>query len=150
MFVERPTGTIWEHEHGPRGDDELNVIVGGHNYGWPAATFGINYHGTTISRYTERPGMDSPIVLWTPSISPSGLIRYSGDRFPAWSGNVFLGALSGMNLRRLELRDGHVTHEETIQVTAHAERIRDVRQGPDGFLYVLTDGHTLLRLELAA
>jgi glucose/arabinose dehydrogenase len=146
LFVDPSTGTIWEHEHGPRGGDELNVIVRGHNYGWPAITWGVNYDLTIISTSTARGGMDQPVVHWTPSIAPSGLTVYSGDRFPAWRGNVFLGALNGLNLRRLELRNGRVTHEEAL-VLQRPRRIRDVRQGPDGLLYVLTDGGALLRLE---
>jgi glucose/arabinose dehydrogenase len=145
LFVDA-TGTIWEHEHGPRGGDELNIIARGHNYGWPAITFGINYNGTMISKDTARAGMDQPLVHWTPSISPSGLTIYTGDRFPAWRGNVFLGALSGLNVRRLEVTNGRVTHEETLN-TGRAQRIRDVRQGPDGLLYVLTDFGSLLRVE---
>ncbi len=148
LFVEPSTGVIWEHEHGPRGGDELNRIARGHNYGWPAITFGINYDGTTISSDTARNGMDQPIVHWTPSISPSGLTIYSGDRFPAWRDHAFLGALSGQHLRRLELRKGRVTHEEKLLGGLY-ERIRDVRQGPDGSLYVLTDARALLRLEPA-
>jgi aldose sugar dehydrogenase len=148
LFVDPLTGTIWEHEHGPRGGDELNVIARGHNYGWPAITYGINYNGTIVSKDTVRKGMDQPIVHWTPSISPSGLTIYSGDRFPAWRGNVFLGALSGLDLRRLELQNGRVTHQEVIRVVARGtRRIRDVRQGPDGLRYVLTDSDALLRLE---
>jgi glucose/arabinose dehydrogenase len=150
LFVDPSTGTIWEHEHGPRGGDELNIIARGHNYGWPAITYGINYNGTTISKYTARDGMEQPIVHWTPSISPSGLIIYSGDRFPAWRGNVFLGALSGLDLRRLELQDDRVRHQEILQLLARGgRRIRDVRQGPDGLLYVLTEAGALLRLEPA-
>src|SRR5262249_25054677 len=118
LFVEPSTGTIWEHEHGPMGGDELNVIARGHNYGWPAITFGVNYNGTTISKDTARSGMDQPVVQWTPSISPSGLTIYAGDRFPAWRGNVFLGALSGQHLRRLELRDGRVPHEMELLARA--------------------------------
>jgi glucose/arabinose dehydrogenase len=148
LFVDPSTGTIWEHEHGPRGGDELNIIARGHNYGWPAITFGINYNGTPIAKYTARKGMDQPLVHWTPSISPSGLTIYSGDRFPAWHGNVFLGALGGLHLRRLELRDGRVTHEEVLLAGLN-RRIRDVRLGPDGCLYVLTDSRALLRLEPA-
>jgi glucose/arabinose dehydrogenase len=158
LFVESSTGTIWEHEHGPRGGDELNIIARGHNYGWPAITYGINYDGTTISKDTARDGMDQPVVHWTPSIAPSGLTIYSGDRFPAWRGNAFLGALAGLHLRRLELQNGHVTHQEALVPLARSpqlplarspERIRDVRQGPDGLLYLLTDAGALLRLEPA-
>jgi hypothetical protein len=136
LFVDPATGTIWEHEHGPQGGDELNIIARGHNYGWPAITFGINYNRTMISKDTARAGMDQPVAYWVPSISPSGLTVYSGDRFPAWRGNVFLGALSGLDLRRLEVRDGHVTHQESMPLTPSRRRIRDVRQGPDGLLYV--------------
>jgi glucose/arabinose dehydrogenase len=150
LFVDSSTGTIWEHEHGPRGGDELNIIARGHNYGWPAITYGINYNGTTISKDSERDGLDQPIVHWTPSISPSGLTIYSGDRFPAWRGHLFLGALSGLDLRRLEVQNGRVTHQEVLQLVARGpRRIRDVRQSPDGLLYVLTDAGTLLRLEPA-
>jgi aldose sugar dehydrogenase len=150
LFVDPSTGTIWEHEHGPRGGDELNIIVRGHNYGWPAITYGVNYNGTIVSKDTARKGMDQPIVHWTPSISPSGLIIYSGDRFQAWRGNVFLGALSGLDLRRLELHGGRVTHQEVLQLLARGpRRIRDVRQGPDGLLYVLTEAGALLRVEPA-
>jgi glucose/arabinose dehydrogenase len=158
LFVESSTGTIWEHEHGPRGGDELNIIARGHNYGWPAITYGINYDGTTISKDTARDGMDQPVVHWTPSIAPSGLTIYSGDRFPAWRGNAFLGALAGLHLRRLELQNGHVTHQEALVPLARSpqlplarspQRIRDVRQGPDGLLYLLTDAGALLRLEPA-
>jgi glucose/arabinose dehydrogenase len=156
LFVEPSTGTIWEHEHGPRGGDELNIIARGHNYGWPAITYGVNYDGTTISKDTARDGMDQPLVHWTPSIAPSGLTIYSGDRFPAWRGNAFLGALAGLHLRRLELQNGHVTHQEALVPLARSpqlplarspQRIRDVRQGPDGLLYLLTDAGALLRLE---
>jgi glucose/arabinose dehydrogenase len=146
LFVD-PNGTIWEHEHGPRGGDELNIIARGHNYGFPAITFGINYNGTPISNETARSGMDQPVVQWTPSISPSGLTIYSGSRFPSWRGNAFLGALSGAHLRRLVIQDGQVTHQEAIGSRQLTKRIRDVRQGPDGFLYVLTEQGSMLRLE---
>jgi glucose/arabinose dehydrogenase len=149
LFIEPTTGKIWEHEHGPRGGDELNVIARGHNYGWPTITFGINYNGTIISRESAREGMDQPVTYWVPSISPSGLTVYAGDRFPAWRGNVFLGALSGLDLRRLEVVNGRVTHQETMALTGGARRIRDVRLGPDGLLYVLTEFGALLRLEPA-
>jgi aldose sugar dehydrogenase len=149
LFIDPATGTIWEHEHGPRGGDELNIIERGHNYGWPAITYGINYNGTIISKDTARQGMDQPVTYWVPSISPSGLTIYSGDRFSAWRGNVFLGALSGLDLRRLEIVNRHVIHQETIVLSGGPRRIRDVRQGPDGLLYVLTEFGALLRLEPA-
>ena len=149
LFIEPATGTIWEHEHGPRGGDELNVIAAGHNYGWPSITFGTNYDGTIISKNTARSGMDQPIVHWTPSISPSGLTMYTGDRFLSWRGNLFLGALSGAHLRRLVVQDGRVTHQEVLGSRMLTTRIRDVRQGPEGLLYVLTDRGALLRIEPA-
>jgi glucose/arabinose dehydrogenase len=139
LFVDRTTGTIWENEHGPLGGDELNIIAAGHNYGWPAITYGRNYNGTVISNDTARPGMDQPIAYWVPSISPSGLTVYHGDRFPAWRGNVFMGALSGAQVRRLVIEGGTVVHQEAIRVPPLRTRIRDVREGPDGCLYVLTD-----------
>jgi aldose sugar dehydrogenase len=148
LYMDSSSGTIWEHEHGPRGGDELNVIARGHNYGRPAITFGVNYNGTTISTDTARNRMDQPIAHWTPSISPSGLTLYSGDRFPEWRGNLFLGTLSGQHLRRLELKEGRVTHQEAL-LLPRPRRIRDVREGPDGLLYVLTDSGALLRLEPA-
>jgi aldose sugar dehydrogenase len=150
LFVDPSTGTLWENEHGPRGGDELNIIVRGHNYGWPVITFGTNYDGSTISKITARAGMDQPVVHWTPSIAPSGLTVYSGHSFPEWRGHLFLGALGGLNLRRIELKDGgDVAHEEVLQVTTGRQRIRDVRQGPDGLLYVLTESGALLRMEAA-
>jgi glucose/arabinose dehydrogenase len=148
LWIDRSTGIIWEHEYGPRGGDELNIIAAGHNYGWPAITYGINYDGTTISKDTARPGMDQPVVHWTPSISPSGLTIYSGQRFPEWRGNVFLGALGARHLRRLELQRGRVVHQEQLLGELN-HRIRDVRAGSDGLLYVLTESGALLRLEPA-
>jgi glucose/arabinose dehydrogenase len=150
LFVEPSTGVIWEHEHGPRGGDELNIITRGHNYGWPSITYGINYDGTAISDSTERDGMDQPLVHWEPSIAPSGLTVYSGDRFPAWRGNVFLGALAGRHLRRLEVENGHVRHQEVLLNQRRPQRVRDVRQGPEGDLYVLTEEGMLIRLEPAS
>ena len=147
LFVDRTTGTIWENEHGPLGGDELNILLPGRNYGWPLITYGKNYNGTTISNETSRKGMEQPLAYWVPSISPSGLTVYTGDMFPGWRGNVFIGALSGAHLRRIVVERQKVVHEEALTVRPLRTRIRDVRQGPDGCLYVLTERGALLRVE---
>ena len=149
LFVDFPTGTIWECEHGPRGGDEVNILLPGHNYGWPAITYGVNYDGTTISNEVAHEGMDQPVVQWTPSISPSGLTVYTGDKFPEWRGNVFAGMLSGAHLRRIVVEGGKAVHQEALMANLY-RRVRDVRQGPDGFLYVLIESGTLLRIEPAS
>jgi glucose/arabinose dehydrogenase len=139
---------VWLHEHGPKGGDEINILKSGANYGWPEVTFGISYWGLEISDKTTAPGMEDPILQWTPSIAPSGMAFYTGDKFPAWNGDLFVGALAGKHLRRLEL-DGEVVMEQEELLKDRNERIRDVRMGPDGYLYVLTDESNgkLLRLE---
>jgi glucose/arabinose dehydrogenase len=147
LFVDRESGTMWEHEFGPLGGDELNILLAGHNYGWPLITYGKNYDGTNISIETAREGLDQPVAYWVPSISPSGLTVYRGDRFPAWRGNIFLGALSGTHLRRLVIDNGKVAHQEEIRIPPLRTRVRDVREGPDGLLYVLTERGALRRLE---
>lgn len=146
----RETGGIWAVEHGPRGGDELNLIERGVNYGWPVITYGKAYSGLSIGEGTEKPGMAQPARYWVPSISPSGLTFYDGEAFPKWRGSLFLGALSGQALVRLTLDGERVTGEERL-LEALDERIRDVRQGPDGLLYLLTDDDDgrLLRLEPA-
>lgn len=134
-----PNGTdIWINEHGPKGGDEINILKAGANYGWPAVTFGISYWGMKISDKTTDPAMEDPILQWTPSIAPSGMAFYTGDKYPEWKGNLFVGALAHRHLRRLELDGQKVTHQEELLKDLDA-RIRDVRQGPDGYLYVLTD-----------
>ena len=142
------TGRIWEVEHGPRGGDEVNVIEAGVNYGWPVITYGTSYAGFPIGEGSEKPGMAQPAAYWVPSISPSGMAFYTGAAFPAWRGNLFVGALSGELLVRLELDGERVVREERL-LEELGQRIRDVRQGPDGFLYLLTDAPdgALLRLE---
>lgn len=132
-------GTVWLHEHGPRGGDELNRIVAGANYGWPAVTYGIDYSGAIISPHTALPGMTQPEHYWVPSIAPSGLAVYAGDMFPEWRGDLFVGALVDHEVRRLTVRDGAVGAEEAL-FTELAVRIRDVRVGPEGALYIVTNG----------
>jgi len=145
------TGAIWAHEHGPQGGDELNVIRPGLNYGWPVITYGRNYViGTKIGEGTAKAGMVQPVVYWVPSIGPSGMAFYQGDQFAAWRGNLFVGALRDQMLLRLELDGERVIAQERL-LEGKLGRIRDVRAGPDGFLYLLTDSPNgrLLRLEPA-
>jgi glucose/arabinose dehydrogenase len=132
------TGKLWEQEHGPRGGDEVNVIEKGKNYGWPVIGYGIDYSGAKIHESTHKAGMEQPLKYWVPSIAPSGMAFYRGDLFPAWKGNLFVGALAGEMLVRLTIDGESVTGEERL-LHGLRERIRDVRNGPDGALYLLTD-----------
>jgi glucose/arabinose dehydrogenase len=143
------TGALWMHEHGPQGGDEINIARAGANYGWPVITHGRNYvTGTKIGEGTAKPGMEQPIHRWTPSIAPSGMAFYAGERFPGWRGNLFVGALAGQMLVRLELDGERVVKEERLLENA-VGRIRDVRVGPDGLIYLLTDSPEgrIVRLE---
>lgn len=133
------TGALWEIEHGPRGGDEINLPEPGKNYGWPLVSCGVNYDGTPVGTgKREAPGMENPIYQWTPVIAPSGMAFYTGDSFPQWKGNLFVGGLRAGALVRLELDGAKVTHEERL-LKDLGMRIRDVAQGPDGALYVVTD-----------
>jgi aldose sugar dehydrogenase len=132
------TGQLWTIEHGARGGDEVNTPRAGLNYGWPVITYGIDYSGLKIGEGRTKPGMEQPVFYWDPSIAPSGAAFYTGEAFPAWKGSLFTGALAGQMLVRLSLDGEKVTGEERL-LTNLQERIRDVRQGPDGFLYLLTD-----------
>lgn len=142
------SGALWEVEHGPRGGDEVNLIRPGRNYGWPVITYGEEYSGRQVGQgLTEKPGLEQPLLYWVPSISPSGMTFHTGAAFPAWQGNLFVGSLSQQHLRRIVLQDGRpVRQEALLQELGH--RIRDVRQGPDGLLYLLVDSPDapLLRL----
>lgn len=142
------TGEIWFHEHGPLGGDELNILKKGANYGWPVVTYGIDYSGEIISNKTSAPGIESPLLYWTPCIAPSGMTFYTGNRLPEWKGNLFVGSLVQQHLRRLVL-DGNTVVSQENMFSELQERIRDVRQGPDGYLYLLTDNDNgrLLRIE---
>ncbi len=146
------TGALWTHEHGPQGGDEVNVIRAGANYGWPVITYGANYDtGTKIGEGTAKPGMAQPLYYWVPSIAPSGMAFYSGDKFPRWRGDLFVGALKDQMLVRLRLDGEKVTREERL-LKGRLGRIRDVRVGPDGCIYLLTDERNgvLARLEPAS
>ena len=138
LAIHPATGAIWIHEHGPRGGDEINVLRGGGNYGWPVVTHGREYAGGSIGVGTEAPGMEPPLLHWTPSIAPSGMAFYTGTGFPRWRGDLFVGALAGRHLRRVVLRRGAVVAQEVL-LEDRLGRIRDVRQGPDGRLWLLTD-----------
>jgi glucose/arabinose dehydrogenase len=132
------TGELWADEHGPQGGDELNRIEAGRNYGWPVIGFGVNYTtGTAIHAGTHRQGMEQPAHVWVPSIGISGLMFYTGDRFPEWRGNAFVGGMGGERLVRLTLDGQRVTGAENL--VERMGRIRDVRQGPDGYIYLVTD-----------
>jgi glucose/arabinose dehydrogenase len=132
------SGRLWEHEHGPRGGDEVNIIDKGKNYGWPVVGYGIDYSGAKIHESTHKEGMEQPVWYWVPSIAPSGMAFYTGSLFPSWRGNLFAGALAGQILVRLSLEGEKVLTQERLLAQLH-ERIRDVRQGPDGALWLATD-----------
>lgn len=129
---------LYSHEHGPRGGDELNLIEPGNNYGWPLITFGVDYTGAQISPYTELPGLQQPLLHWTPSVAPSSLTQYRGALFPEWQGDLFASTLAERSVRRIRLENGKLAGEEVLFEELD-ERIRDVRGGPDGALYLLTD-----------
>ena len=138
LAIHPETGDVWITEHGPQGGDELNLIRPGLNYGWPVVGYGVNYgSGTAIHEGTRRDGMESPVHFWVPSIATSGLLIYTGDKFPEWRGNFFAGGLAGQQLARLTMDGQRVEIEETL---VHGlGRIRDVRQGPDGYIYLAID-----------
>ena len=143
------TGVLWTHEHGPQGGDEINVMRPGVNYGWPVITYGANYGtGTRIGEGTQKSGMQQPLHYWVPSIAPSGMAFYTGDKFERWKGDLFVGALRDQMLVRVKLEGEKVVSEERL-LKGVLGRIRDVRAGPDGFLYLLTDESNgkLVRLE---
>jgi aldose sugar dehydrogenase len=147
VAIEPNSGAVWSVEHGPRGGDEVNVLRAGANYGWPVISLGKEYaSGKQVGEGTSKPGMESPHYYYVPSIATSGMTFYTGEAFPNWRGNLFIGALSLTHINRLEISDGKVTHEERI-LNSFNKRIRDVEQGTDGFLYVLTDDGQLLQLK---
>jgi glucose/arabinose dehydrogenase len=158
LAIHPETGLLWENENGPNGGDELNVILAGHNYGWPAVSYGRNYPGPRVSDHAWQEGMEEPLVVWLPSIGISGLTIYSGDRFPAWKGNAFVGSMrvGELNytghLQRIVFNAKFEELRRESLLTDLRQRIRDVRQGPDGLLYLLTDEDdgALLRIEPAS
>jgi glucose/arabinose dehydrogenase len=146
LTVHPVTGQLWEIEHGARGGDELNKIEPGKNYGWPVITHGIDYPGTAVGEgIVQKEGMEQPRYYWDPVIAPSGITFYNGNLFPQWKGNVLVGALRGKMLDRLTLEGDKVVAEEPLLVDMQS-RIRDVRVGPEGAVYVITDDGKLLRI----
>lgn len=155
LMLHPVTGEMWQHENGPNGGDEVNILVPGGNYGWPDVSFGREYSGNRISEYPTREGLESPLLVWLPAIAASGMTLYTGDRFPAWQGNLFVGSLrqGGINgtghLQRIVFNEENEELRRESLLTDLRQRIRDVRQGPDGLLYLLTDEEqgALLRIE---
>ncbi len=137
MDLHPETGELWEHEHGPRGGDEINIIKAGNNYGWPEISFGINYDGTSFTDDTAKAGMEQPEWYWDPSIAPSGMTFVTSDKFPEWKGDLLVGSLKFGYVMHVDLEDGKVVGEE--KVFEDAGRVRDVRQGPDGNIYIATE-----------
>jgi glucose/arabinose dehydrogenase len=151
LAIHPETGDIWMTEHGPQGGDELNLVLPGRNYGWPIIGYGVNYGGARIHASTERAGLEQPAHYWVPSIATSGLMIYTGDRFPQWRGNLFAGGMVGEHIARLTMDGRRVASVENL--LQGRGRVRDIRQGPDGLIYVALDegsGATLLRLEPAS
>lgn len=142
------SNVLWTHEHGAKGGDEVNIPQAGKNYGWPIITYGVDYSGLPIGEGSAKEGLEQPIYYWRPSIAPSGMAFYSGDKYPGWTGDLFVGALAGRHLARLDVEGDRIVGEEKL-LTGLDARIRDVRAGPDGFLYVLTDESdgALIRLQ---
>ena len=142
MTLHPTTGEIWTHEHGPKGGDEVNILSKGANYGWPLASFGINYNGQIITKDTFVEGTQLPLYYWVPSIAPCGMDFYYSDSIPQWKGNLFLGALAGKHLNMLTIKENRVVSEERL--LQNMARFRAVRQGPDGALYILTEAPGML------
>ena len=146
LVIDKKTSIIFSAEHGPRGGDELNIIEKGKNYGWPEITYGINYIGTKITKYTHKEGMEQPITHWTPSIAVCGIDFYDNNIFTNWENNLFVTSLKFENLYRLEIESGKVIEQELIFSTG--SRVRDVETGPDGFIYVaIEDPGRIIRLK---
>ena len=138
------TGEIWAHEHGPKGGDEINIIKKGVNYGWATVTYGINYDGTIMSTETERPGIEKPIYYWIPSIAPSGMTFVTSDKYPDWKGHLLVGSLVFQYLELVKLKGKEVIERQKI--ASDIGRVRNVMQGPDGFIYIAVEGKGILKI----
>jgi aldose sugar dehydrogenase len=149
LVIHPETNQVWQNEHGPRGGDEINLLLPGRNYGWPVITHGINYNGTPITDITHKDGMEQPVHYWVPSIATSGMAIYQGNAFPNWRGDFFVGGLAGQVLSRVRIDGTRVIGEERL--FEGSGRVRDVRSGPDGFIYLLLDAGngSMVRLEPA-
>lgn len=144
-LVKNPgTGEIWNHEHGPRGGDEINIVKKGKNFGWPVITYGINYSGTKITDETAKAGMEQPLHYWVPSIAPSGMTFVTSDKYPDWKGNLLVGSLAFQYLERLELKNNKVIYREKL--LDGMGRVRSVKQAPDGYIYVGVEGKGIYKL----
>lgn len=144
-MVKNPyTGNIWVNEHGPRGGDEINIVEKGKNYGWPIISYGINYNGTPFTNITSKEGMEQPVFYWVPSIAPSGMAIVSSDMYPAWKGNVLVGSLKFEYLERLVLENNKVVKREKL--LEGTGRVRNVVQGPDGYIYVAIEGKGIFKI----
>lgn len=146
LFADPTSGQVWATEHGARGGDEVNLVEAGKNYGWPIVTYSQEYFGGDISNEKSRPDMINPTIVWTPAIAPSGLVLYRGDRFPNWQGNLFAGPLVSKEVVRIKIENNKTIIQESIPI---GQRVRDVREGKDGLIYILTDEQNgqLIRLE---
>ncbi|WP_157208823.1 PQQ-dependent sugar dehydrogenase [Mariniflexile maritimum] len=144
LIINPDTGDIWEHEHGPKGGDEINIIQKGKNYGWQVISYGINYDGTSFTDITEKEGMEQPVFYWVPSIAPSGFAFVTSNKYPDWKGNMLVGALKFEYLERLVLNNGKVVKREKL--LEKVGRVRDVVQAPDGFIYVAVEGKGIVKI----
>jgi glucose/arabinose dehydrogenase len=146
-MVKHPeTGEIWIHEHGPKGGDEVNIIRPGDNYGWPVISYGINYDGTSFTDITEKEGMEQPLWYWVPSIAPSGMDFVTGDRYPEWQGDLMVGSLRFRYLMHCKVEDGEITSEQPL--FEDIGRLRNVKMGPDGYLYMAVENEGIFRIEM--
>lgn len=147
IAIHPETGELWQSEHGPRGGDEINRVIGGKNYGWPVITYGIEYGGQAVGAgIQQQSGMEQPRYYWDPVISPSGITFYKGNRIPEWENNLFIGSLSGMHIARLVIEDNIVVAEERL-LEDEGQRFRDITQGSDNALYAITDGGRLYKID---
>ena len=137
LYFDKKSNVLWAHEHGPRGGDEINIIQKGKNYGWPVVTYGIDYDGSIISSLKEKEGIEPPVHVWTPSIAPCGMTMVTSNRYPEWKGNLLVGALVLQHVARVEIKNNKVVSEERL--LEDIARVRDVREAPDGFIYILTE-----------
>ncbi|QBG37331.1 PQQ-dependent sugar dehydrogenase [Litorilituus sediminis] len=145
MATHPKTGAIWTHEHGPRGGDEVNIIAKGKNYGWPVISYGINYSGTRFTDITEKAGMEQPLWYWNPSIAPSGMTFVTSDKYPNWQGNLLIGSLKFGYLTMLTLQGNKIIGEAIVK--DKLTRVRNVKQGPDGYIYAAVDGKGIFKLQ---
>lgn len=144
MTIHPETGEIWTHEHGPQGGDEINILKKGANYGWPVISYGINYDGSSFTELTEQEGMEQPLHHWTPSIAPSGMCFVTSNNYPEWQGSLLVGSLKFQYLERLVLNGNKVEKREKL--FENIGRLRNVKQGPDGFLYIAVEGKGIFRI----